>query len=60
MEGMDIETCMKKWKSLRDHFVREVRKKKKRKSGDKGPPFKSTWPLFELLLFLEDTVRHRQ
>ena len=41
-------------------FCKRGTKEEKRKSGDKGPPFKSTWPLFELLLFLEDTVRHRQ
>ena len=59
MEGMKIEDCTKKWKSLRDHFVRELRKMKRRKSGDEGPVFKSTWPLFDLLMFLEDTVKHR-
>lgn len=35
MEGKkEIDDCKKKWKSLRDYFVRELRKKKRRKSGD--------------------------
>ena len=50
---------MKRWKSLRDHFVRELRKKKKRPSGGAGPEYKSIWPLYNLLLFLTDTVKHR-
>ena len=33
---------MKRWKSLRDHFVRELRKKKKRPSGGAGPEYKYT------------------
>lgn len=49
---------MKRWKSLRDHFVRELRKKKK-PSGEAGPEYKSGWPLYEPLLFLTDTVKHR-
>ena len=53
-----MEQCSKKWKNFRDKFVRE-RKKKKKPSGDKGPPFVSRWPYFEMLTFLDDTVRHR-
>ena len=48
----------KKWKNFTDHFVRE-RKKKKKPSGEKGPPFVSRWPYFVMLTFLDDTVRHR-
>ena len=50
---------MKRWKILRDHFVRELRRKKK-PSGEAGPEFKSSWHLFDLLTFLTDTVKHRQ
>ena len=56
---MTVEKCSKRWKNIRDHFVREVRKKKKKKSGDAGPVYKSRWPLFDMLQFLTDTVRHR-
>ena len=58
MGGMKVEICMKRWKSIRDHFVREVRKTKK-PSGEAGPEFKSSWHLFEVLRFLVDTVKHR-
>ena len=57
-EGVKIEECIKRWKTLRDHFVRELKKKKK-PSGEAGPEFKSSWHLFDLLIFLTDTVRHR-
>ena len=52
---MKVEECMKRWKSLRDHFVRKLRKKKKRSSGEPGPEYKSRRPLYDLLLFLTDT-----
>ena len=50
---------MKKWKLLRDRFVREKKKVKQRKSGDKGPVYVSCWPLYHLLEFIADTVKHR-
>ena len=53
-----MEECMKRWKSLRDNFVRELRKKKKRPSGEAGPEYKSSWPLYDLLLILTGTVKH--
>ena len=56
----NIEECQRRWKTIRDRFVRELKKVKARKTGDEGPPYKPTWPLFETLLFLQDTVRHRQ
>ena len=58
---MDREECQKKWKNLRDHFVRELKKvKKKRKTGESGPPYVSKWKYYEILSFLTDTVRHRE
>ena len=44
---------------MRDKFVSEMKKVKQRKSGDAGPPYVSCWPLFEMLSFLSDTVKHR-
>ena len=46
--------------NLRDTFVRELRKTKGKKSGEKVPKYTSRWPYFEVLTFLTDTVRHRQ
>ena len=45
---------------IRDKFVRELRKMKEKKSGDAGPAYVTCWPLFERLLFLQETVRHRR
>ena len=39
--------------------MRELRKVKKKKSGDAGPSYTSCWLLFDLLMFLQDSVRHR-
>lgn len=51
---------MRKWKSLRDGFVRELKKVKKKKTGEPGPAYTSQWELFDMLLFLQDSVCHRK
>ena len=33
---------------------------KKKKSGDSGPSYISCWPLFDPMLFVADTVKHRE
>ena len=59
-EGEGMTECTKKWKILRDHFVRELRKKKrKKKTGTAGPEYTSNWPLYTMLTFLTDTVKHK-
>ena len=55
-EGVSRGDCISCWKTLRDKFVREV---KQRKTGDSGPAYASTWPLFSMMLFLADSVKHR-
>ena len=57
--GVSVDECTRKWKSLRDRFVRELKKVKKKKTGDPGPPYISCWPLFDTLSFLSDTVKYR-
>ena len=52
---MKPEECDFKWKSLRDKFVREVKKIKGGKSGDAGPKYTPTWPLIPLMEFISDT-----
>ena len=54
------EDCAKKWKTIRDRFVREAKKAKAKKSGESGPSFVSSWPLYEVMSFVGDTVKHRQ
>lgn len=34
-----------------------MRKTKKRKTGEKGPPYASKWPYFSTMLFLADSVK---
>ena len=58
--GGAAEQCSKKWKSLRDKYVRELKKIKKRVSGDPGPPPTSSWPYFNIMSFLESTIKHRE
>ena len=43
-----------------DKFVRKFKKVKGGKSGDAGPAYSPSWPLFDLLQFLTDTVKHRK
>ena len=56
---MTEEESARRWKVLRDRFVREL-KQTKPKSGDAGPPLSSSWPLFKVLNFLTDTVKHKK
>ena len=42
---------------LRDRFVRELKKKK---SGDAGPIVVSSWPLFDVMVFISDSVKHKR
>ena len=51
---------MRKWKNLRDQFVHELKKvKKKRKTGEEGPLYVPSWELYSNKLFLQDSVKHR-
>ena len=52
-----VDECAR---SLREKFVRELKKVNFRKTGEKGPAYVSKWPLVGVLLFLSDTVRHRR
>ena len=52
--------CQRKWRLLRDKYVRELRKVKSARSGDAGPPYESCWPLYKLLGFLESVVQYRK
>ena len=58
-EGLTGDQCSHRWKTLCDKFVREL-KKTKPKSGDPGPPRVSSWPLFQVMSFLSDTVKHKK
>ena len=55
-----IQDCQRKWKSLRDRYVRELKKVRAKKSGTAGPVHVSQWCFFEVLSFLKDTVKHKK
>ena len=58
-EQVTAEDCKRRWKALRDKFMREIKKvKKKRKSGA-GPVYVSYWPHFQVMMFVSDTIKHR-
>ena len=59
-EGCTADDCMKRWKTLRDRFVRELKKTRNGKSGDAGPVVVSTWPLFNVMNFIGDSVKHKR
>ena len=40
--------------------MREREKTKGKKSGDAGPVVVSCWPLYELMDFLSETIRHKR
>ena len=56
---MTAENCTRRWKSLRDKFVREIKKAKKRKSDEEGPVYVSCWPHFQVMMVVSDTIKHR-
>ncbi|XP_065086705.1 uncharacterized protein LOC135708522 [Ochlerotatus camptorhynchus] len=63
--GNDVttEACKKKWKSLRDHFGKELRKVPAYRSGDPGPDNYETytaWPHFKSMLFLKGQMIPRK
>ena len=60
--GSEVGDCKGRWKTIRDRYVRELKRVKRRKSGDgAGDVYTPTWSLYNLLsFFLNKSVRHRQ
>ena len=47
--------------SLEINMSRSVKKRRKKKpSGESGPPSVSCWPLFDQMAFIDDTVKHKR
>ena len=40
--------------------MRELKKVKSKKGGDAGPIVVLSWPLFETMTFVSDTVKHKR
>ena len=58
--GYSDEDCLKRWKSLRDRFVREAKKVKENATSDGGSGYVPPWSLFHSMTFLMDSIRHRK
>jgi hypothetical protein len=56
-EEIRAEDCQKRWKALKDKLVREIKKVKKKKSGDESPKYVSCWPHFQAMMSVSD--KHR-
>ena len=54
------EKCAVKWKTLRDKYIRELKKVKGKRSGDAGPGYTSALRLYCVMEFYRDFVKHRQ
>ena len=54
-----VGKCIKRWKNIRDRFVRELKKTKQNIGEEGDSSYTPSWPLFSKLLFLQDIVRHR-
>ncbi|XP_065835472.1 transcription factor Adf-1-like isoform X1 [Oscarella lobularis] len=55
--SIGIEACQKRWRTLRERFAKES-KKRKGQTGDKRDDVRP-WAYYERLLFLRDFVSHR-
>ena len=53
--GSNSRGIQRKWRAIRDRFVRELKKINSSKSGNSGRPYAPTWSLFDVLSFLMDT-----
>ncbi|XP_072388793.1 uncharacterized protein [Diabrotica undecimpunctata] len=56
--GFTKEEARKKWRSLRDQFAKELKKLPKSESGELFH-YQGKWQYFTSLLFLRDSVSHR-
>lgn len=55
---ISVDDLQKKWKHLRDYYVRE-KKKGSLKSGSAAPAKKRNTSYFQMLSFLDITIEHR-
>ena len=54
-----VEDCQKRWKTLRERFVKEM-KRKKTKSGKGAVISCHPWELLNQMEFLREFVKHRK
>ena len=54
--GTSVDNIKRRWKNLRDRFVRERTASKL----PTGPPPVSDWKYYSIMCFLQDTIRHKK
>lgn len=57
--GFSIDACQSRWLALRQRFAKEKREWQSVPSGS-GADVSNKWPLFELLLFVDNIVKPRK
>ncbi|KAK7895209.1 hypothetical protein WMY93_020534 [Mugilogobius chulae] len=57
--GLSVDICKKRWKSLRDTYMKERRKAKEKRSGSAAGSAKK-WRFFEVLTFLDRFISPRE
>lgn len=57
---MTEDDCRKKWKYLRDRYIKEKRKEKDAMRSGAGASWKSRWKFVTILGFLEPHIKERQ
>ncbi|XP_040566343.1 uncharacterized protein [Lepeophtheirus salmonis] len=58
--GKKQEECITRWKSIRDKFVREIKRMKLSRFKNPEKPYKSQWPHFIAMEFISNYINHRQ
>lgn len=58
--GTGVDVLEKRWKSLRDQFSRELKRRNNKSSGSAGSPPRMKFKYYERLLFLKDTYTPRK
>ena len=56
----DLQEIQLRWRSLRDHFVKEFQSSMAKRSGDEGGTLPRKWRYYTSLLFLRDVIKPRK
>lgn len=57
-DDIAVDECQRRWKTLRERFVKEL--KKKNKPTGSGATVCAPWELFGHMEFIKDFVKHRK
>lgn len=60
ISGLEILECKRRWKAIRDRYVKETRAAKGKSGAGRDDAQPSTWVLFKFLSFLDGQIRRRR